>query len=305
MKETYGIGVLGFGTIARWITDELDASDRFRIVAAFDPAPKGDVPYPMRPTAAEVCRDPAVDCVYIASPPRWHREGVELAVRHRKAILCEKPLAPGVKEAEELADLVAESGMPNVVNFGFQTMSTGRSLRAAVERQLMGPVVAAEVRLRLAAWPQRWHAEAGSWLTTPDQGGYTREVMTHFMALADQVLGTGTVEDVDLVRGPDGLETSTKAHVRYGSVLLAADAALDPTIEAEGDLQSRFAVRCERGEMAIEDWTTARNIPVLDPRPDGLAEPLAQHLDGGPSDLQDFRAGARVARVIETILSGA
>lgn len=302
MSKRYGIGVLGYGMVARWITEELAESDRFQIVAAFDPV-VNESPYPMLASADEVARDPRVDCVYVASPPRWHREGVELAVRHGKALLCEKPLAPSIDEADQLATLVAGTGLSNVVNFGFQTSTTGRSLRAAVKDELLGRVERAEVRLRFAAWPQQWHAKAGPWLTTPEEGGFTREVLTHFMALADHALGAGAVERAEVVRGADGLETRTTADVRYGSVPLSVDAVLDPTVASDDDMTSVFTVWCERGRMAIEDWNTPVGIPLQDPRPGGLAPALARHLDGEESDLQDFAAGARVVRVIETILA--
>lgn len=303
MRRTYGIGVLGLGTIGRLIADELSDSERFEVVAAFDPAPPSETPYPLRASAEEVCADPRVDCVYIASPPRWHRQGVELAIRYGKAILCEKPLAPTVADAERLAADVATAGLPNVVNFAFQTLSTGRALQTAVRQGLLGDVEVAEVRVGVAAWPQRWHAQAGTWLTTADEGGFTREVLTHFMALADQLFGTGTVEGADVVRGQDGLETSVTAGIRYGPVQLSVRAGLDPTIRSDDDLTSRFSVQCQQGEMAIEDWLKPIGIPVTDPRPGGIAHALALHLDGAPSDLQDFAAGARVARVIEGILA--
>jgi len=56
--------------------------------------------------------------------------------------------------------------------------------------------------------------------------------------------------------------------------------------------------------MAIVDWMTPIGIPFVDPRPEGIADALAVHLDGRESGLQDFAAGARVSRLIEGILAG-
>ena len=303
MDRPYGVGVLGLGTIGRMIANELSESPRFGVVAVFDPATDNGSGYPDVDRAESVCADSGVDCVYVASPPRWHAEGVDLAIKHGKAILCEKPLAPTPEEADRLAAAVTAAGLPNVVNFGFHTLSTGRSLEHAVRQGLLGRVESAEIAVGIATWPQGWHAQAGPWLTSPDEGGFTREVVTHFLGLADQLFGKGILERADVHRGEDGLETRAAATIRYGDVQLSLDARLDPTIETDSDMNSRFTVRCERGEMAVVDWTIPVGIPFVDPRPEGIADALAVHLDGGGSGLQDFAAGARVSHLIEGILA--
>lgn len=45
----------------------------------------------------------ALDAVDIASPREWHVAHVRLAASHRAAVLCQKPLAPTLAEAEALA----------------------------------------------------------------------------------------------------------------------------------------------------------------------------------------------------------
>ena len=302
MDRSYGVGVLGFGTIGRMIANQLSESPRFEIVAVFDPATDQDPGFPAVDRAERVCADPRVDCVYVASPPRWHAEGVDLAIEHGKAILCEKPLAPTPEEADRLASAVTAAGLPNVVDFSFHTLRTGRSLEHAVRQRLLGPVESAEIAVGIAAWPQGWHAQAGPWLTSPEEGGFTREVVTHFIGLADQLFGEGVLERAEVRRGPDGMEVRSTATVRYEDVELTLDAHLDPTIESDSDMTSRFTVHCDDGDMAIVDWVIPVGIPFEDPRPEGIADALAVHLDGGESGLQDFAAGARVSRLIEGIL---
>ncbi len=52
---------------------------------------------------------PEVDLVCITTPPNLHREMALFAIEHGKHILCEKPMAMNVAEAEELT-LAAEAG---------------------------------------------------------------------------------------------------------------------------------------------------------------------------------------------------
>ena len=51
----------------------------------------------------ELCASPDVDVVFITSPDAMHRDDMLLALRHGKAVLCEKPLAMNAGEAEEMA----------------------------------------------------------------------------------------------------------------------------------------------------------------------------------------------------------
>jgi len=46
--------------------------------------------------------DPDVDAVYIATPHALHRECSLLCLSHKKAVLCEKPLAMNADQAEEM-----------------------------------------------------------------------------------------------------------------------------------------------------------------------------------------------------------
>src|SRR5436190_13989893 len=58
----------------------------------------------------ETVRHPEVDLVCITTPPILHREMAIFALEHGKHVLCEKPMAMTVAEAEEMAS--AAKGKP-------------------------------------------------------------------------------------------------------------------------------------------------------------------------------------------------
>jgi len=60
---------------------------------------------------AGLCADPGVDVVYVATPHAQHLEVAEAAIAAGKAVLCEKPLAASVADAERMVRLAREAGV--------------------------------------------------------------------------------------------------------------------------------------------------------------------------------------------------
>ena len=59
----------------------------------------------------ELLATPGVDAVYVATPNAAHRGLVDAAAAAGKAVLCEKPLAAGVHDAESIVAACAEAGV--------------------------------------------------------------------------------------------------------------------------------------------------------------------------------------------------
>ena len=62
-------------------------------------------------SADELCSSPNVDVVFITSPDAMHLADAKLAFRHRKAVLCEKPLAMNAGQASEMDAAAREAGL--------------------------------------------------------------------------------------------------------------------------------------------------------------------------------------------------
>ena len=50
----------------------------------------------------EMLNDPEVDAIYIATPHVFHREHTLLCLKHKKAVLCEKPFAMNKDQVKEM-----------------------------------------------------------------------------------------------------------------------------------------------------------------------------------------------------------
>ncbi|YCK39227.1 Gfo/Idh/MocA family protein [Actinomadura sp. ATCC 39365] len=58
-----------------------------------------------------LCADPALDAIYVATPHAQHLEVAEAAIAAGKSVLCEKPLAADVADAERMVALARAAGV--------------------------------------------------------------------------------------------------------------------------------------------------------------------------------------------------
>ena len=124
MSRPLGVGIIGAGPVTQAIHLPTLATlyDHFRVVHIMDINPEVAEDLAARSGARSttdvqvLLDDPDVDVVAICSPHQFHADQVEAAARAgKRAILCEKPLATSVEEAQRIADVSASSGIPVVV----------------------------------------------------------------------------------------------------------------------------------------------------------------------------------------------
>lgn len=123
-NQIIGVGMLGAGpvvqaihlpTLAR-LTDRFAVRHIMDIDASVAAASAARVGAASSTTLEELLADPEVDVVAICSPSQFHAEQVVAALRAgKKAVLCEKPFATTRAEAEEIARVSAETGVPIIV----------------------------------------------------------------------------------------------------------------------------------------------------------------------------------------------
>jgi predicted dehydrogenase len=110
---THGLGFIGVGNHGRHHLHEFRRlpGGAARLVADLNPdhvaAAVRDFPGVAAATAEELCASPTIDAVIICTPAESHRPLVELALRHHKHVLVEKPLAHDPADARAIADVAA------------------------------------------------------------------------------------------------------------------------------------------------------------------------------------------------------
>jgi predicted dehydrogenase len=83
----------------------------------------------------------AYDAVYIATPNALHRSHVESAANHGKAILCEKPMAASVEDAEAIVETCNAANVPLMIAYRIHTDPLARRARELIRDGAIGEVV--------------------------------------------------------------------------------------------------------------------------------------------------------------------
>ena len=113
------IGVIGIGVGGlEIIRSAVQQPESINLVAGCDVVPLTRERFKERfpdanvySSVEEICKDPAVDAVYIASPNRFHAEHTITAARNGKHVLIEKPMGITLEETEQMVDECERAGV--------------------------------------------------------------------------------------------------------------------------------------------------------------------------------------------------
>ena len=300
-QRRWRVGVIGLGTMGRRIAAAMHAHPRFAVVLGFDPRFRSSSWFSLAANAEQLVSDDRVECVYVATPPKLHERCVELAVAAGKPLFCEKPLAPSVEAAERCTALVAQSAAPSAVNFPFATATNIVKLGELVHDNSLGTITGATLELRFARWPREWQRAGSAWLDNASEGGFMREVGSHFVFAMQRMFGASTVRSAHVERSAAGLEQRVFAQLRSGTI----DWTIRADIGGDDADYNRLEVVGTRGRAIVRNWYHLAHPSgiVRLTRPDGLQlDALADLLDGNTSPLASFAEATAVVRTIEGIL---
>ena len=189
-------GIAGYGWVARdymtpairAVGDELagiaDPGARAREAAREEGVPAYE--------AIERLLAAGVDALYVASPNDAHLQPVRAAAAAGVPVLCEKPMAATLAQAEEMADAVREGGILYGTAFDQRHHPAHVALRDALQRGAIGRPAA--VRIVYACWVDPlWSATPDSgpnWRADPRAagGGATIDLALHGLDLTEMLL---------------------------------------------------------------------------------------------------------------------
>jgi 1,5-anhydro-D-fructose reductase (1,5-anhydro-D-mannitol-forming) len=194
-------GIIGYGWVAR---DHMAPAIRAAggtLAAVADPCPAaraaatgtGATAY----SSAEALIDyGGCDLVYVATPNHCHAAPVQASAAAGLPVLCEKPMAASLADAERMADTVLASRTLYGTAFDQRHHPAHRLIRQRVADGAIGRPVA--LRIAYACWVGRdWSPTGGvNWRADPDcaGGGAVMDLALHGLDLAEFLLGEPLVD---------------------------------------------------------------------------------------------------------------
>lgn len=316
------LAVIGFGIMGERIVRAALAhpSDAVGLSGVWDPSPaamdrlRESIPAADRRATAEDAVA-AADCVYVASPPAAHLDHARAALAAGKAVFTEKPL--GVDLADSHAFVRETAGARAAVNFIFASSPAVAQLQGWIAAGAVGRPTALHIATDFRQWPRDWQSDAAGWLGKRAEGGFTREVVSHFLFLTGRILGETALLDahVDFPPG-DGAETAIEATLTAGDVPVSLTGAVGGIAAEEANV---WRLEGEAGAVRLRDWSTAERLgadggwhAAPDAMPHAEARPLilrdqlsklAAMTAGRPHDLATPSEAFAVQELVEAILS--
>lgn len=197
---------------------------------------------------------PEIDLVYIATPPFLHFSQARAALLAGKHVICEKPLAMTVAEADELLELAQERDLLCIANLMQRYNPLYEAARHLIESEVLGKCIhgafenyAIDEGLREEHW--FWEREKS--------GGIFIEHGVHFFDLFAGWFGAGQVVAAQRVLRPgSGVEEQVQCAVRYeNGVLVNFYHSFTQPSRFE---RQEFRILFEHGELILEEWVPVR-----------------------------------------------
>lgn len=267
-------------------------------------------------SSEEIIRSDETDVVYIACPPLWHREYVDLAIDAGKPVFCEKPLGVDVADSRAMVEKVEASGVINAVNFPFGRAAAVDMLRTELAAEALGTIAGVDARFHFSSWPRDWQMDAAEWLSLREQGGFTREVISHYAFLIERLFGPAGLVDAS-TRYPDGPDGKiAESHMHALLDCSGTPISITGTVGGAGPDLVEFTVWGAKRSYRLYDWNRLRSsdggdwqealVHIDDPRKDGYVRMLDNFLallEGRPNTMPTFREALSVQELIESILA--
>ncbi len=250
--------------------------------------------------------DPQVDAVYLAVPPKFHKDLAIDIMKAGKHILCEKPLAGTIEEAKAMMDYAKGTQLVHGMNFPLFFGPGYAKLKELLEGKQIGDIKRLELKGIFPDWPRKW--QINPWIDTKDQGGFVREVFTHFIQLVQDHFGLIELDATFVTHpGDNRSEVDVFARGHVGDLPMVFSGMTG--VGHEEDL--KLVIWGTEGVIELVNW---RDIFVITPEGKtqidlesyhatvNLISSFCQSVAGQDAPIVNFEAGYHAVRVVETLL---
>lgn len=316
----HAVSVIGLGVMGQRMLASMAVNGHFDVVSAWDPDPgaceRTRELYPhirIAESAGQAIEAEDSRVVYIACPPVWHKGHAIAAMQAGKAIYCEKPLGIDVAQSCDLVERARDARVVNIVNFSLASAAAVSEVEKRLEAGALGSLAGIDVRIHFSQWPREWQMDAADWLSYREQGGFTREVLSHWVYLTERLLGRAElVSAATRYPGDERAETHVTAELQAGGLPVT----IAGSVGGVGPDRVEYTLWGSRQSYRIIDWNRllssdgaeweAQLTHIDDPRQLGYQLQLdhaAKAFRGAEHSMPDFADALSVQILIEEMLA--
>src|SRR4029079_8279927 len=223
MEQDIGLGVIGCGGLGLFALQQFVQVPGVHLVGMAGTARPAALAAAKRYGLEDVVEVdrlvnlPNLDVIYISTPPFLHYEQAKKALAAGKHVICEKPLALTVGEADELIALARRQDRLIVANLMQRYNPLFDIVGQLLEHRLLGELL--HGYFENYASDENLPAEHWFWDRTKS-GGIFVEHGVHFFDLFAGWLGAGEVVSAQASRRPGtNIEDQVQCSVRYGEAV--------------------------------------------------------------------------------------
>jgi predicted dehydrogenase len=218
-----------------------------------------------------LCKDPLVDCIYIATPHGLHYEHMKLAISHGKHVLCEKSFTLNEKQAQEIFFLANEQNVFVMEAMWTRFLPTIKSVKTKISEGIIGKVEKIEVSFGFNVGERRKNR-----LFDPKMGGG---------ALLD--IGVYTITLAHLILGiPDSIKSKAEIvehqyDVSHDILFTYEQATAHLSSSLKEDLPNEAIIYGSKGYIKIEKFWMAEKAFIYNNNHELLKSIYIPHLING------------------------
>ncbi len=198
------VAILGGGKMGGNVIRHLADSQLVRGITVFDRHPEKMESLKQRfgvktsPTLEQVLHDPEIRLVFITASNNAHKDLTIAALEAGKAVMCEKPMATTLADAEAMVLAAEKTRGYFQVGFELRYSHLYTTVRKWIDEGLLGRVLNTHCFYASSAWGRHdvWRANPGT------SGGMFGEKLSHYVDLPRWWIGD-TVEEVYAVCAPN------------------------------------------------------------------------------------------------------
>ena len=326
------VGIVGAGIGAEHFQAYLALSDRFEVRYMCDlddaraaQAVSGRKAVTITRSLDQILADPDIDLMDVCLPPHLHLSACSAALQAGKDVICEKPLVASLAEADQLADLMQQTGRQVFPVFQYRYGAGAAKLQKLMAAGLAGTPLVGSLETHwnrdkayyAVDWRGSWAGERGGailghaihihdWLSFA-----FGEIDSVFAYLATRVNEIEVEDCASLsIRMRSGaLITSSvtlgaatdTSRLRFCFSGLTAESGLEPYKLADSDWQ--FIARAPQQQAEIESVLADLTPPLSGFQ--GLFAAIYDHLVSGQGDIVSFADGRRSIEFVTAVYRSA